>query len=415
MIEVPGTKVVDLIGSAASLGEQNFIPASATTLTHATKYFVLFRTSASAETTDCKLGRTNSGHEDDGAASGWHMAGRAIFSPDSGETWTDTASFPEDPPPPIKIAIRGTFIQSGTPPDLVVGSASVSDDSPETGGSFTLSATVTNSGDGAAAATTLRYYHSTDATISTSDTGVGTDAVGALAAGGTSDESIALTAPASAGTYYYGACVDAVPGESETTNNCSSSVQVDVSGGGGGGNPSMPGAPASLTATAGDEEVALVWSAPADNGGAPITGYEYRHAAGGSVPEDTPWESAGLTLEATVTGLTNGRQYAFEVRARNNVGAGEARGALATPLGPPDAPASLAATAGDEEVRPALAAPGVRPHAVARWRAPMAPPSPATSTADRDGGRQGCGWSAPVGWRRTHHRCPWARRGNPPG
>ena len=43
-----------------------------------------------------------------------------------------------------------------------------------------------------------------------------------------------LTAPRS-GTYYYGACVDAVSGESGTTNNCSRGVEVEVSGGGGGG------------------------------------------------------------------------------------------------------------------------------------------------------------------------------------
>ena len=94
---------------------------------------------------------------------------------------------------------------------------------------------------------------------------------------------------------------------------------------------------ASLTATAGDEEVALVWSAPADDGGTPVTGYEYRFAAGTTVPGDTPWQSAGLDLEWTVTGLTNGQQYAFEVRARNRVGEGEARGALATPVGAPGA------------------------------------------------------------------------------
>ena len=116
-----------------------------------------------------------------------------------------------------------------TSPDLTVGSLSVNDDSPETGGSFTLSATVSNSGDGASPATTLRYYRSTDATISSADTQVGTDAVGTLAASGTSAESISLTAPASAGTYYFGACVDAVSGESSTTNNCSGSVQVTVS------------------------------------------------------------------------------------------------------------------------------------------------------------------------------------------
>ena len=35
-------------------------------------------------------------------------------------------------------------------------------------------------------------------------------------------------APSTPGTYYYGACVDAVTGESDTTNNCSGSVSVTV-------------------------------------------------------------------------------------------------------------------------------------------------------------------------------------------
>ena len=111
----------------------------------------------------------------------------------------------------------------------MVGSPSVTDSSPETGDSFTLSATVRNDGDGAAAATTLRYYRSTDGTITTSDTEEGTDAMRGLSAGATSPESLSLTAPSSAGTYYYGACVDAVTGESDTTNNCSRSIAVEVS------------------------------------------------------------------------------------------------------------------------------------------------------------------------------------------
>ena len=97
-----------------------------------------------------------------------------------------------------------------------------------TGASLTLSAILWNAGDGESPATTLRYYRSTDATITTGDTPVGTDAVGALAADDDGDESISLTAPATAGTYYYGACVDAVAGESDTTNNCSESVRVRV-------------------------------------------------------------------------------------------------------------------------------------------------------------------------------------------
>ena len=114
-------------------------------------------------------------------------------------------------------------------PDLVVGSPTVSDSSPASGASFTLSATVRNAGGSTSSSTTLRYYRSTDAMITTSDTQVGTDFVGALAASGTSAESISLTAPSTAGTYYYGACVDAVTGESDTTNNCSGSVQVTAS------------------------------------------------------------------------------------------------------------------------------------------------------------------------------------------
>ena len=113
-------------------------------------------------------------------------------------------------------------------PDLEVGTPTVSDSSPETGATFTLSATVTNAGNGSSAATTLRYYRSTDATISSSDTAVGTDSVRSLLASGTSAESISMTAPADAGRYYYGACVDAVADESDTTDNCSGSVAVTV-------------------------------------------------------------------------------------------------------------------------------------------------------------------------------------------
>ena len=126
-------------------------------------------------------------------------------------------------------------------PDLVVQSPSVSDTSLTTGQSFTLRATVRNQGDGRSASTVLRYYRSSDSTISTSDTQIGTDSVGALSASNTSAESISLTAPSSAGTYYYGACVDSVSGESATNNNCSEAVRVTVTSGGGGGEDAITG------------------------------------------------------------------------------------------------------------------------------------------------------------------------------
>ena len=67
-------------------------------------------------------------------------------------------------------------------PDLIVESPSVSDSTLTPGQSFTLSATVRNQGAGAAAAASLRYYRSTNRTISIQDSLVGSDAVSSLAA-----------------------------------------------------------------------------------------------------------------------------------------------------------------------------------------------------------------------------------------
>ena len=68
----------------------------------------------------------------------------------------------------------------------------------------------------------------TDATITTDDTAEGSVAVEELSPSGNTSASVQLTAPGTGGTYYYGACVDAVTDESNTANNCSSSVQVTV-------------------------------------------------------------------------------------------------------------------------------------------------------------------------------------------
>lgn len=124
---------------------------------------------------------------------------------------------------------------SGSGPDLIVEPPSVDDNTLTTGQSFTLSATVRNRGKASATATTLRYYRSSNSTISTNDTEVGTDGVSGLSPGGTSAESISLNAPSDAGTYYYGACVDGVSGESNTDNNCSTAAEVAVSSGSTGG------------------------------------------------------------------------------------------------------------------------------------------------------------------------------------
>ena len=116
-------------------------------------------------------------------------------------------------------------------PDLIVQSPSVSAVTLTPGQEFTLNATVQNQGDEQAAATMLHYYRSNNATITSSDTEVGTDEIGVLDASATSASSITLTAPTSVSAevgIYYGACVASVRGESDTDNNCSTSVRVIV-------------------------------------------------------------------------------------------------------------------------------------------------------------------------------------------
>ena len=113
--------------------------------------------------------------------------------------------------------------------DLSVTAFSVNPSSVVAGAEITFTATVANASSATASspATTLRYYRSTNSTISASDTQVATDSVGALAASATSNETASVSVPSSAGTYYYGACV-AATGDSNTGNNCSAGSQVVV-------------------------------------------------------------------------------------------------------------------------------------------------------------------------------------------
>ena len=122
----------------------------------------------------------------------------------------------------------GPAAASARLPDLVVEHPSVTDPSPAAGASLTFSATVRNVGDRSAAATTLRVFRSDDATITTSDQQAGTDTVKALAASASHAASVELTAPSIPGTYFYGACVDAVAEESDTANGCSAAIEVTV-------------------------------------------------------------------------------------------------------------------------------------------------------------------------------------------
>ena len=118
-------------------------------------------------------------------------------------------------------------------PDLVVRNFTVYPTTPVPPGSrIGTAATVSNQGQGRSDPTTLRFYRSSDATITTADTQVGTQSVNAIEASSFATPALGFNVPSSPGTYYYGGCVDAVPGESDTSNNCSDSVAVTVQGSG---------------------------------------------------------------------------------------------------------------------------------------------------------------------------------------
>ena len=94
-----------------------------------------------------------------------------------------------------------------------------------------LDASIVNEGGGESATTTLRYYRSTDNSISDNDTEAATDGVGRLDPDEVGSESYSFSPNGlDTDTYYYYACVDGVTGESDSTNNCSSVIEVDHGG-----------------------------------------------------------------------------------------------------------------------------------------------------------------------------------------
>jgi len=75
----------------------------------------------------------------------------------------------------------------------------------------------------------------------------------------------------------------------------------------------VPGAPTAASATAGDTQATVTFTAPASTGGSPITGYRVVSTPGNI-------EATGSASPITVTGLTNGTSYTFTVFAINNIG-----------------------------------------------------------------------------------------------
>ena len=198
-------------------------------------------------------------------------------------------------------------------PDLIVESPSVGDSTLTPGQSFSLRATVRNAGTGSSAVTTARYYRSSDATISTRDTPVGSDRVNSLSASGRRAIAIRLTAPRRADTYYYGACVVRVRGESDTDNNCSDGVRVSVQSGSG----ATPPPPDNARYWRADSEYRIAWS-PSPSATFYRVYFDRALFLNVSCPE-------GCNLIATVTDTSashdgSGSRIGYWVRACNGAG-----------------------------------------------------------------------------------------------
>ncbi|GAA3723012.1 hypothetical protein GCM10022399_44240 [Terrabacter ginsenosidimutans] len=124
--------------------------------------------------------------------------------------------------------------------------------------------------------------------------------------------------------------------------------------------PTAPAAPTSVTATAGDKQATVSWTAPA-NGGSALTSYTVTPYAGTTAGTPTTVSGSPPATTTTVTGLTNGTAYTFKVSATNAIGTGpdSAASTAVTPTGPtaPAAPTSVTATAGDKQATVSWTAP----------------------------------------------------------
>ena len=118
----------------------------------------------------------------------------------------------------------------------------------------------------------------------------------------------------------------------------------------------VPGLPTGLSLTPSDTQIALSWTAPADNGGSALTGYSVQYSSDGG-NSFTGWSHTSTSTSATITSLTNGQSYQVRVAAINNQGTGSYVTGTTTLADRPAAPTGLTLTSGDTQIEALWAAP----------------------------------------------------------
>ncbi|HYO39331.1 MAG TPA: Ig-like domain-containing protein [Nocardioidaceae bacterium] len=122
----------------------------------------------------------------------------------------------------------------------------------------------------------------------------------------------------------------------------------------------VPGAPTVGTAVRGNASATVSWTAPADDGGSPITSYIVETWAGASFVKDTTVPASATS--AVIGQLTNGTSYSFKVAAVN--AQGEGRPSAASNVVTPTAPLTVPGA-------PTIGAPtAANASATVRWTAP---------------------------------------------
>jgi len=115
--------------------------------------------------------------------------------------------------------------------------------------------------------------------------------------------------------------------------------------------PTAPGAPTAVSATRGNAQAIVSFTAPASDGGSSITSYTVTSSPGS-------FTASGATSPITVTGLTNGTAYTFTVTATNSVGTSitSSPSSSVTPATTPSAPTITGITPGNGQLSVAFSA-----------------------------------------------------------